>query len=164
MEVAVNDWPNGDRFRIDLSPDEVTRKRQLAAMQVAENTTGRLGQLRDLLLYDREPSFRAIRKPVASDMLNASQQKAVEFALSAEDLAIIHGPPGTGKTTTVVELIRQAVANGERVLACAPSNTAVDNLLERLVMAGEDAVRLGHPARVLEVVRSTHSRCARRKT
>ncbi len=64
-------------------------------------------------------------------------------------MAIIHGPPGTGKTTTVVELIRQAVARGEKVLACAPSNLAVDNLLERLVRAGEKAIRLGHPARVL---------------
>ena len=65
-------------------------------------------------------------------------------------MAIIHGPPGTGKTTTVVELIRQAVARGEKVLACAPSNLAVDNLLERLVGAGENAIRLGHPARVLQ--------------
>jgi superfamily I DNA and/or RNA helicase len=64
-------------------------------------------------------------------------------------VAIIHGPPGTGKTTTVIELIRQAVARGEKVLACAASNLAVDNLLERLVRAGERAIRIGHPARVL---------------
>src|SRR5206468_7288547 len=81
--------------------------------------------------------------------LNASQREAVRFALAAQDLAIIHGPPGTGKTTTVVELIRQAVRRGEKVLACAPSNLAVDNLLERLVAAGERAVRPGHPARGL---------------
>ncbi len=154
LEIAVDDWPEGERFRLDLSPDEVTRKRQLAAMQVAETATGRLGQLRDLFLYDREPSYRSGLESTKSESLNESQQAAVEFALSSEDLAIIHGPPGTGKTTTVVELIRQAVSNGERVLACAPSNTAVDNLLERLVNAGEPAVRLGHPARVLEVVRS----------
>src|SRR5262249_61739342 len=64
-----------------------------------------------------------------------------------------HGPPGTGKTTTVVELIRQAVRRGERVLACAPSNLAVDNVLERLLRYGERAVRLGHPARVLPELR-----------
>src|SRR5207302_9074474 len=86
--------------------------------------------------------------------LNASQLEAVRFALSAQDLAIIHGPPGTGKTTTVVELIRQAVRRGDRVLACAPSNLAVDNLLERLVAAGESALRLGHPARVLPALRA----------
>jgi len=154
LEVAVSDWPEGDRFRLDLSPDEVTRKRQLAALDLAENASGRLRQLRDLLLYDREPRFRSDAAAKPCNHLNPSQQEAVEFALSSEDLAIIHGPPGTGKTTTVVELIRQAVANGERVLACAPSNMAVDNLLERLVNAGEQPVRLGHPARVLEVVQS----------
>ncbi len=156
LEIAVDDWPEGDRFRLDLSPDEVTRKRQQAALDLAKNASGRLRQLRDLLLYDREPRFRSDVKAETCKHLNPSQQAAVEFALSSEDLAIIHGPPGTGKTTTVVELIRQAVANGERILACAPSNTAVDNLLERLVNSGENAVRLGHPARVLEVVR-THT-------
>lgn len=154
LEIAVDDWPEGDRFRLDLTPDEVTRKRQLAAMKVAEDASGRTGQLRDILLYDRVPSFHSPQPPPPAPHLNESQQQAVDFALSAQDLAIIHGPPGTGKTTTVVELIRQAVLNGNRVLACAPSNTAVDNLLERLVAAGESAVRLGHPARVLEVVRA----------
>src|SRR6202030_2259420 len=81
------------------------------------------------------------------------QQETVRFALTAKDLAILHGPPGTGKTTAVVELIRQAVARGDKVLACAPSNLAVDNLLERLLAHGEKAVRLGHPARVLPALR-----------
>jgi superfamily I DNA and/or RNA helicase len=85
--------------------------------------------------------------------LNASQCEAVRFALAAHDLAVIHGPPGTGKTTTVVELIRRSVRRGEKVLVCAPSNLAVDNLLERLLAHGERAVRLGHPARVLPQLR-----------
>lgn len=85
--------------------------------------------------------------------LNAFQREAIRLALTAEDYAIIHGPPGTGKTTTVVELIRQAVRRGEKVLACAPSNLAVDNMLERLVRVGERAVRIGHPARVLPELR-----------
>ncbi|MCH2130080.1 MAG: AAA domain-containing protein [Pirellulaceae bacterium] len=154
LEVALTHWPEGDRFRIDMIPDEVTRKRQEAAMNVAETATGRLGQLRDLLLYDRAPTFRTDEQVDRSHALNPSQHGAVEFAMSAQDLAVIHGPPGTGKTTTVVEIIRQALARGERVLACAPSNTAVDNLLERLMVSGIQAVRLGHPARVLEVVRT----------
>lgn len=154
LEVAVDDWPEAERLRVDMSPDEVTRKRQVAAMKLAEKATGQLGRLRDLMLYDRQPSFRNNVKVQRSESLNDSQNRAVEFAMSAEDIAIIHGPPGTGKTTTVVEVIRQAIASGERILACAPSNTAVDNLLEGLVTAGESAVRLGHPARVLEVVRN----------
>jgi superfamily I DNA and/or RNA helicase len=107
-----------------------------------------------VLLGDAEPEFAAAAECVPLDVtLNASQQEAVRFALSARDVAVIHGPPGTGKTTTVVEVIRQAVRRGERVLACAPSNLAVDNLLERLVAGGERAVRLGHPARVLPALR-----------
>ena len=154
LELAVDVWPDGERFRIDLSPDEVTRRRQVEAMQCAAKATGRLAQMRDLLLYHREPKFRPIEVQDYNDLLNVSQKKALEWALAAEDLAVIHGPPGTGKTTTLVEVIRHSVKRGERVLACAPSNTAVDNLLERLVTTGVNAVRLGHPARVLEVVRS----------
>jgi predicted DNA helicase len=86
--------------------------------------------------------------------LNETQQAAVRFALAAQDAALIHGPPGTGKTTAVVEVIRRAVHRGQKVLACAPSNLAVDNIFERLLAAGERAVRLGHPARVLPELRS----------
>lgn len=155
LEVAVDDWPTGDRFRLDLSPDEVTRKRQASALQAAENASGRLSQLRDILLGAREPTFQKNLKISAeiSERMNLSQREAIRHALASRDLAIIHGPPGTGKTTTVVEVIRQLVARGERVLACAPSNTAVDNLLERLLATGEPAVRLGHPARVSEDLR-----------
>jgi len=158
IQVAVQHWPNGDRFRIDLSADEVTRRRQKAAMKTAEEARGRLGQLRDVLLGERQPSFGlqvvgTHAEPEISSQLDQSQQDAIRFALTADDVAIIHGPPGTGKTTTVVELIRQAVLRGEKVLACAPSNTAVDNLVERLADSSDRVVRLGHPARVSRNVR-----------
>ncbi|KAK1784903.1 hypothetical protein P4O66_018343 [Electrophorus voltai] len=84
--------------------------------------------------------------------LDASQQEAVHFALCQKDLAIVHGPPGTGKTTTVVEMILQAVKQGQKVLCCAPSNVAVDNLVERLAKSKAKVLRLGHPARLLESV------------
>jgi predicted DNA helicase len=90
---------------------------------------------------------------VGLPFLNPPQLAAIDFALAAKDFAIIHGPPGTGKTTTVVEFIRQAVARGDKVLACAPSNHAVDNLLEKLLAAGELPVRLGHPARIVPELR-----------
>lgn len=150
IEVAFDEWPEGDRFRLDLSMDEITRSRQLTALNSVQNARSRVAQLRDILLGAREPRFDA---PLALEMephFNASQRQAIEFAMSARDIAIIHGPPGTGKTTTVVELIRQAVLRGSKVLACAPSNTGVDNLLEKLVANRIRVVRIGHPARVQE--------------
>jgi superfamily I DNA and/or RNA helicase len=158
LQVALNQSPEptGDRptFRLDLSTDEVSRQRQRAALDTARRAErGRLAQLRDVLLGATAPAFDPLR-PLAESTLNESQRAAVEFALSARDVAIIHGPPGTGKTTTVVELVRQAVARGAKVLACAPSNMGVDNLLERLIAAGVQAVRLGHPARVLPELRA----------
>jgi len=115
----------------------------------------RLAELRDVLIGKRPPEFRPEPDESVLDAgLNATQREAVRFALSARDLALIHGPPGTGKTTTVVEVIRQAIRRGWKVLACAPSNLAVDNIFERLLAAGERAVRLGHPARVLPELRA----------
>src|SRR5205807_6250584 len=155
VRVALNDLPEQLRddavCRIDLATDEVAFNRQRTALERARTASRqRLAELRCVLLADAAPAFEPERQFVALDgSLDPSQQEAVRFALSAQDLAIIHGPPGTGKTTTLVELIRQAVARGDKVLACAPSNLAVDNLLERLVAAGERVVRLGHPARVL---------------
>src|SRR5207237_357330 len=100
------------------------------------------------------PRFKAHPRaaPGIQHRLNQEQQAALEQAERANDLMLVHGPPGTGKTTVLVELIRRAAARGEKVLAAAPSNLAVDNLVERLVAAGIDAVRVGHPARVLPAV------------
>ncbi|CAM4581695.1 unnamed protein product [Leuciscus chuanchicus] len=84
--------------------------------------------------------------------LDNSQKEAVSFAMSQKDVAIIHGPPGTGKTTTVVEVILQAVKQEQKILCCAPSNVAVDNLVERLVKSKVKVLRLGHPARLLESI------------
>lgn len=158
IRVALDDAPEDTEgvFRIDLSSDEVARLRQKAALSQARNAKrDRLAELRPVLLGEKQPAFAEPQDVQPLDAaLNASQQEAVRFALAARDLAIIHGPPGTGKTTTVVELIRQAVRRGAKVLACAPSNLAVDNLLERLVAAGEDVVRLGHPARVLPTLQA----------
>jgi superfamily I DNA and/or RNA helicase len=143
-------------YRLDVAADEVARQRQRAALERARAVPrGRLAGLRQVLLGEAPPTFAPETPLVPLDpSLNASQQEAVRFALSARDVAIIHGPPGTGKTTAVVEVIRQAVRRGGRVLACAPSNLAVDNVLERLVAHGERAVRLGHPARVLPELRA----------
>ncbi len=82
--------------------------------------------------------------------LNKFQERAVERALDADKVFLIHGPPGTGKTTTLVELIKRCVKRGEKVLATADSNIAVDNLVEHLVKEGLHVIRIGNPVRVLE--------------
>jgi len=160
ISIAVATLPEElediERWRIDLSSDEISSERQRSALERAAAARGdRLAELRDVLLGHREPQFDEPSEQALLDAgLNAIQQSAVDFALSARDVALIHGPPGTGKTTTVVELIRRAVRRGDKVLACGPSNMAVDNLFSRLLAHGERAVRLGHPARVMPELRS----------
>ena len=156
VALAQSPEPVEDRptFRVELSSDEIARDRQRAALKrVATADHGRLAVLKRRLLGDEPPEFNERRSWQPLAVLDDSQREAVDQALAAEDVAIVHGPPGTGKTTTVVELIRQAVRRGEKVLACAPSNLAVDNLLERLLAAGERVIRIGHPARVLPELR-----------
>jgi hypothetical protein len=158
IDPPDDELPEEAVWRLDLSPDEVSRLRQQDALRRAAGAKGdRVAALRTMLLGERPPEHAAtdVSEPsFLNTHLNEPQVAAVEFALAAKDLAVIHGPPGTGKTTTVVEFIRQAVARGDRVLACAPSNHAVDNLLEKLLTAGELPVRLGHPARVAPELRA----------
>ncbi len=161
IQVAINQFieTDSDRptFRVDRATDEISRFRQRQAMEAARSaSSSRLEVLRDVLIGSAGAIFEKIEPiQVFNQNLNPSQIEAVQFALSAEDVAIIHGPPGTGKTTTLVELIQQITRtrSGQSVLAVASSNLAVDNLLERLIAAGENAVRLGHPARVTPELR-----------
>lgn len=159
IQVAFAQWPDTETeqpvFRLDRSSDEIARKRQRQGLENARAAVhSRFADLRDVLLGISEPCFNPLHPLTPFDpSLNPSQIEAVQFALSAEDIAIIHGPPGTGKTTTLVELIRQLTASGQRVLAVAPSNLGVDNLLEKLITAGQNPLRLGHPARVLPTLR-----------
>ena len=157
IEVALNHFPDptNDKpsFRVQLSSDAIARQRMERAMaQISAARGNRMAELRDILLGKEGAMFDQQAKsaePTLIAALNQAQQLAVKKALSAEDVALIHGPPGTGKTTTLVAVIRAAVQRGDRVLACAPSNMAVDNLANSLVKAGETIVRIGHPARVL---------------
>ncbi len=164
IQVAFAEWPEDGllaeserpTFRLDRSSDEISRQRQRQALEKARTAKdSRLAALRDVLLGKQPPTFLPLENALPLDAkLNESQREAVRFALSARELAILHGPPGTGKTTTLVEIIRQIVRKGQSVLAVAPSNLAVDNLLEKLLAAGEAPVRLGNPARVLPELRA----------
>jgi len=143
-------------WRLDHSSDEISSQRQRAALERAIRAKGdRLAELREVLLGRKAATFsQIVPEPVLDPTLNSLQREIVDFALSATDVALVHGPPGTGKTTTLVEVIRRAVRRGERVLVCGPSNMAVDNLFERLLRQGEQAIRLGHPARVMPELRN----------
>ncbi|MCP4426885.1 MAG: AAA family ATPase, partial [Chloroflexi bacterium] len=155
-QIALSQSPESEAksFRIALASDEISRQRMERALTRVETARGnRTAVLRQIILGEQPATFANGRIPPQTNAfishLNSSQQEAVRHALAAEDIAIIHGPPGTGKTTTVAALIRTAVASGDRVLACAPSNLAVDNLAEQLAAAGVPLARLGHPARIL---------------
>eukprot|EP00955_Chlamydomonas_euryale_P113300 366209-Chlamydomonas_euryale.AAC.5 len=179
--VAVDDVPSEgleQPLRLEKLANEVTYKRlkeTLGALTAVSNVSGSdapAAALVSVLFGTREPRFV---QPGPSwtpfnNGLDDSQRAAVSLALAAKDIALVHGPPGevrqeigTGKTTAVVEIIRQEVKRGSRVLAVAASNIAVDNLVERLA-AGTGAaklrvVRMGHPARLLPQVKipSTHT-------
>lgn len=140
-------------FTVSRSQDEVGRQRMTQALsRVAGASNNRLADLRDVILGKLPAQFASETavQPHLLAPLNPAQQDALRHAMQARDVALVHGPPGTGKTTTIVAIIRAAIQAGEKVLACAPSNTAVDNLCEALANAGENVIRLGHPARIAD--------------
>lgn len=159
-------WLFDDGIRLDLYVNDVTYQRMLDALDSlleaeptpSDGATPR-EHLRDVLVGLEDP--RAVeadpRREHVDDWhdeaLNDSQRDAVERAVATEDVHLIHGPPGTGKTTTAVEVIRQTVDRGESVLATAASNTAVDNVVEFLAAGEYEPLRVGHPARVTPTLR-----------
>lgn len=138
-------------YALDPEAPEVTFDRGDAALAKARAAlaTSDLARLRDVAALVRPPRPVApVTWQVLDEELDARQREAVDLALRAGDISLIHGPPGTGKTRTLVEVVRQRVLRGEHVLCTAPSNAAVDNLALRLAGIGLRAVRLGHPARI----------------
>uniref|UniRef100_A0A2K6DZN1 Immunoglobulin mu DNA binding protein 2 n=1 Tax=Macaca nemestrina TaxID=9545 RepID=A0A2K6DZN1_MACNE len=139
---------------LKLANDVTYRRLKKALIALKKYHSGPASSLIEVLFGRSAPSPASEIHPLTffNTSLDASQKEAVSFALSQKELAIIHGPPGTGKTTTVVEIILQAVKQGLKVLCCAPSNIAVDNLVERLALCKQRILRLGHPARLLESI------------
>lgn len=136
--------------------NDITYKRMKNALNALNGySNGPAASLISVLFGDSQPMAMRTKCDEIKFLnpnLDESQREAVSFALSQKELAIIHGPPGTGKTTTVVEVILQLVKQGLKVLCCAPSNVAVDNLVERLAQCKAKVLRLGHPARLLESI------------
>jgi ATP-dependent RNA/DNA helicase IGHMBP2 len=169
ISVAINnDHDEVDELELLAAAEAITLDRLVnnatfvkltsALDQLAKFDFGAAQKVIDVVFNDREPSWNTPLAEITpfNTGLNASQVEAIRFALASKDLALIHGPPGTGKTTTVVEFILQAVTKFDlKVLVCAPSNIAVDNVLDKLATTcstlGKQVrlTRVGHPARVL---------------
>lgn len=146
------DWIEDGQLGIDVMFDEMSyREMEFALKEVMKAENTRVATLREILLGDLAP---APTEPHALEstatFLNSSQADALQNVLSTKDIAFIHGPPGTGKTTTMVGAILAAVKKESQVLVTAPSNAAVDLLAEKLSDQGLQVVRIGHPARVTE--------------
>ncbi len=141
-------WATSGRLRLDLYVDNVTYQRMLDALFLLPGLTHEQEPLLDILLGSapEESSDSPSPEPLNPE-LNQAQREAVRRARDADNLFLIHGPPGTGKTVTLSELIAQSVQEGESVLATAASNVAVDNLTEYLLEYDLNVVRVGHPAR-----------------
>ena len=146
----IPDWLNYGKIGLDLGFDDKTYQLMNAALvdAIGAEKDQRLKELREILLGEREPEFFKWEVNFQNPNLNESQNRAVQKALEARDVAIIHGPPGTGKTTTLVQTIREVTLRENQVLVCAPSNTAVDLLTIKCQQEGLSVLRIGNPARV----------------
>ncbi|HEY9007716.1 MAG TPA: AAA domain-containing protein [Ohtaekwangia sp.] len=159
MQITLNsddlpDWIEDGLLGIDVMFDEMTYREMEAALKdVISAEENRVAFMRELLLGNEKSSKHISEDipalPVAAP-LNASQQEAWKKVLQTNDVAFVHGPPGTGKTTTLVQAIIATVQREKQVLVCAPSNAAVDLLADKLSEQGLSVLRIGHPARVTE--------------
>ena len=135
---------------VQLYFDTTSYKTMFSALtEVMEAKGNRLAHLREVILGHEIPEQRKFQ-PIRMMWLNRSQEEAVNHVLAAKEVAVVHGPPGTGKTTTLVECIYETLRREEQVLVCAQSNTAVDWIAEKLVDRGINVLRIGNPTRVNE--------------
>ena len=153
MVVAVPDngqlidVQSADNVGVQLFFDETSYKTMFNALDKVISAKGRLGYLRDLF-YSRMEAGSFSFQPLHFPYLDATQEEAVNKVLRAKNVAIVHGPPGTGKTTTLVEAIYETLRRENQVLVCAQSNMAVDWISEKLVDRGINVLRIGNPSRV----------------
>lgn len=146
---ALFDLQNTNKsLGVQLYFDETSYKTMFNALSdVMKAKNNRLAHLRDVLL-GKTPAGRRSLFPVRFPWLNITQEEAVNHVLAAKEVSIVHGPPGTGKTTTLVEAIYETLRRENQVMVCAQSNTAVDWISEKLVDRGIHVLRIGNPTRV----------------
>ena len=154
-EKAKTDLQNIGRIGVQLFFDETSYKAMFDALRkVMFAKNNRLADLREILCGTRMPEFREVY-PVRFPWLNKSQESAVLKVLSTKDVSVVHGPPGTGKTTTLVEAVYETLRREEQVMVCAQSNAAVDWIAEKLIERGVNVLRIGNPLRVSDALLSS---------
>ncbi|MCP4180106.1 MAG: AAA family ATPase, partial [bacterium] len=157
MMITLNsndfpDWINDGKLGVQLLFDDNSYLEMKHTLNyLVDNENERIKYLCEVLLGYTEAAFSEHAFFEVPD-LNESQNQALNNVLTAKDLAIVHGPPGTGKTTTLVHAITQVLKNEKQILVCAPSNAAVDLLVEKLSEKNINVLRIGHPARVTETI------------
>ena len=145
---AILEVQSAENLGVQLYFDETSYRTMFEALSDVIRAKGnRLAELRDIMLGTLKPGFRELY-PVRFPWLNSTQENAVNKVLYSRDVSIVHGPPGTGKTTTLVEAIYETLHREPQVLVCAQSNTAVDWICEKLVDRGVNVLRIGNPTRV----------------
>ena len=158
MVITLNgddlpEWIEDGLLGVDVMFDEMSyREMEFAVREVLKADNTRLSTLREILIGNEKAGIRKISFDATAGLavLNQSQRDALKTVVTANDVAFVHGPPGTGKTTTLVHAIKLTVKEERQVLVCAPSNAAVDLLAEKLSEQGLSVLRIGHPARVTE--------------
>ncbi|KAI7091471.1 DNA helicase [Hortaea werneckii] len=153
------DIPAGKLWLVKLAKDVTYKRLNLTMTKLQKMQPSEHSQLTQVLFGQTSPTPLAdeeLKQEIHwnDPSLNDSQKEAIRFTLASREVALIHGPPGTGKTHTLIELILQLLARDQRILVCGPSNISVDNIVERLASSqkGIPMVRLGHPARLLPAV------------
>ena len=145
---SLRDSASRHLLGVQLGIDNTSFRVMSESLHEAEHKEDeRFARLRDVLLGLRQPSFRTLPR-LSFPWLNPSQQDAIQKSIEAQDVSIIHGPPGTGKTTTLVEAIIETLQRETQVLVCAPSNAAVDWISEQLMRRGIHVLRVGNPLRM----------------
>lgn len=150
------DWCYEGKMGLNSQFDDNSYSEMQQALDAVINAkSGRIVEMRAMIEGEENISFEKQNEELLIPQLNLSQNRAIRHVLSANDIAIIHGPPGTGKTTSLAHAIRQTLQHESQVLVCAPTNAAVDVITEKLLHLGVDVLRLGHPARISEELMQT---------
>lgn len=155
--AELPDWCYDGKLGLNIQFDDNSYTEMQSALdEVIHAKNNRVAELREMIEGNLPLQFEPINNDILIPQLNLSQNKAVRHVLSVKDIGVIHGPPGTGKTTSLVQAIRLTLQSESQVLVCAPTNSAVDLLTEKLVELGINVVRLGHPARMAdELIKSS---------